>query len=85
MSTKPGEGYCDAYSTLQEDEFAETRRLWPDDLSVYFFEVTEDFVKVGEEEETKVRVQVREIGVTDDGDFEDKWPGGFFNERDSEF
>jgi len=29
-------------------------------------------------------VQAKKFDITEDGDFEQNWPGGFFDERDEE-
>jgi len=45
----------------------------PDDISITYLEPSEDGVKA------------RRIAVDNDGDFQDRWPDGFFSERREEF
>jgi len=52
-----------------ENEAPKNRKLTPDDLSIYFIEKDEDGITC-----TPIRVD-------EDGDFIDRWPKGFFNER----
>lgn len=44
----------------------------PKDVSVIYLEPSDE------------GVQVKRLDITDDGDFEEHWPGGFFEERDEE-
>jgi hypothetical protein len=53
----------------QPKEMAPVR---PNDVSVIYLEPSDS------------GVQVRRLDITDDGDFEQHWPGGFFEERDEE-
>lgn len=54
---------------LQPEEMAPVR---PEDVSVIYLEPSDS------------GVQVRRLDITDDGDFAQHWPGGFFEERDEE-
>lgn len=55
--------------TLPDDEL----RISPDDLSILYFDPSPDGT-----------TKVRQIRVTTDGEFLDRWPRGFFAERDLE-
>lgn len=46
--------------------------VYPKDVSVIYLEPSGEGVKV------------KRLDITDDGDFEEQWPGGFFEERDEE-
>lgn len=48
------------------------RLLTPDDVSLIYLEPSNE------------GVVVNRLKITNDGDFEEKWPGGFFEERDEE-
>jgi hypothetical protein len=48
------------------------RFLTPDDVSLIYLEPSSD------------GVVVNRLNITNDGDFAEKWPGGFFDERDEE-
>jgi predicted ATPase len=48
------------------------REVKPDDVAVHYFEVSQDGTKV-----TRLRIR-------DDGEFLDRWPYGFFDERTEE-
>jgi predicted ATPase len=48
--------------------------LWPDEVGVYYFNPSPDGTTI-----------VTRMRVSEEGDFLDRWPRGFFAERDQEF
>ncbi|MCP8713364.1 DUF3696 domain-containing protein, partial [Streptomyces sp. AC04842] len=58
---------------IRQRKYRDTKDLSANDIAVLYFEPKE-----------KGTTDVHQLRISDDGDFIDKWPRGFFMERDAE-